>query len=111
MRMEWGIRPSMMTTFRTPARMNYFLHTSSKARKRLEMEEDRMPSFKDQVILQALPDLCMSLFRRPGFSDLSAQEQTEVLRQLRFRFSANVNQAARVCGITYEAAARMLDNV
>ena len=95
--------------FRTPGRLNYFLNTSSKARKRPETGED-LPAFKDQTILQALPDLCRSLFSKGSFNELTESEQREMIRQLRFRFSANVNQAARVCGLTYDAAARLLDN-
>ena len=95
--------------FRTPGRLNYFLNTSSKARKRPETGAD-LPGFKDQTILQALPDLCRSLFSKGSFNELTESEQREMIRQLRFRFSANVNQAARVCGLTYDAAARLLDN-
>ena len=95
--------------FQTPGRMNYFLNTSSKARRRMEQGEDALPSFKDQVILKALPDLCQSLFQEPDFKKLKDSDQTEVLRQVRYRFSANVNQVARVCGISYAEAARMLD--
>lgn len=95
--------------FRSPKRMQYFLNSSSKARKRLEMEEDNLPAFRDQVILGALPDLMQSLFQKPAFLALSAIEQAETLRQIRFRFSAGVHQAARVCGITYADAARLLD--
>ena len=95
--------------FQTPGRMNYFLNTSSKARRRMEQGEDALPSFKDQVILKALPDLCQSLFQEPDFKRLKDSDQTEVLRQVRYRFSANVNQVARVCGISYAEAARMLD--
>ena len=43
------------------------------------------------------------------FMELSATEQAETLRQIRFRFSAGVHQAARVCGISYADAARLLD--
>ena len=59
--------------------------------------------------LKALPDLCQSLFQEPDFKRLKDSDQTEVLRQVRYRFSANVNQVARVCGISYAEAARMLD--
>ena len=88
--------------------MNYFLNSSSKARKRIEVEKN-LPAFRDQVILQALPDLCQSLFQKPDFQDLSTLEKTEFLRQILFRFSSNVNQVARVCGLTYADAARLLD--
>ncbi len=95
--------------YQSPGQMNYFLNTSSKARRRMEQGEDALPSFKDQVILRAVPDLCQSLFQEPDFKRLKAADQTEVLRQIRYRFSANVNQVARVCGISYAEAARMLD--
>ena len=91
--------------------MNFFLHASSKARKRLEVEDDRMPAFKDQLILQALPDLFQGLFRTRCFQDLSPLDQAEALRQIRYRFSANIHQAARVCGLTYAEAARLIDTV
>ena len=96
--------------FKTPQRMNWFLLNSSKAKKRLDAD-DNLPAFRDQVILAAIPDLCRSLFGKPGFSQLSREEQVEFVRQLRFRFSAHVNQIARVCGLTYEQAARLMDSV
>ena len=95
--------------YRTPKRMNYFLSTSSKARKKLEMNEDNLPAFRDQTLLAALPDLIRSLFQKDSFHQLSADEQEELARQLRFRFSADANQIARVCGLTYADAARLRD--
>lgn len=95
--------------FRSPKRMQYFLNSSSKARKRLEAEEENLPAFRDQVILTALPDLLKSLFHKSAFGQLSYAEQAETLRQLRYRFSANVHQLARVCGLSYADAARLLD--
>lgn len=96
--------------FRNPRRMQYFLNSSSKARKRLESEEENLPAFRDQVILNALPDLLQSLFQKSTFKSLSVKEQAEALRQIRFRFSAGVHQVARVCGISYAEAARLLDS-
>ena len=96
--------------FRKPTRMNYFLTSSSKARKRLESEE-HLPAFRDQIILAALPDLCRSLFGKDKFEELLPEEQTELMRQIRFRFSADVNQIARVCGLSYAEAARMIDGI
>jgi hypothetical protein len=95
--------------FRTPKRMNYFLNSSSKAKKRIETAEDLFPAFRDQTILAALPDLCRSLFQKDSFASLQSAEQTELARQIRFRFSADANQIARVCGISYASAARLLD--
>jgi REP element-mobilizing transposase RayT len=97
--------------FRTPRRMNYFLQSSSKAKQRLETGEQSLPAFKDQVIVSALPDLCWSLFRKQQVSELSPEQLLELMRQLRFRFAANVNQIARVTGLTYEEAAAYLDRV
>ena len=97
--------------FRSPGRMNYFLNRSSKARRRIEMAEDNLPAFRDQVILGALPDLCRSLFRKGSFLELSQDEQVEFIRQVRFRFSADINQVARVCGLTYAEVARKIDGV
>ena len=93
----------------SPSRMNYFLNTSSKAKKRLEKGNEMMPSFKDQVIIAALPDLYRSLFGKKTFGDLNQEERAECLRQVRYRFSSDVKQLARVCGITYADAAKYLD--
>ena len=98
------------TLFRKPTRMNYFLASSSKARKRLESEE-HLPAFRDQIILAALPDLCRSLFGKDTFQELLPEERTELMRQIRFRFSADVNQIARVCGLSYAEAARVIDGI
>ena len=94
--------------FRTPKRFGYFLRTSSKARQRLE--GGAVPSFRDQNILSASEDLCHSLFRVNGISDLDVGQKAELLRQLRRRFSADVNQICRVTGIPYDEAARLLDS-
>ena len=112
--------------FRTPKRMNYFLQTSSKARKKLETGETHAPSFRDQIVAAAIPDLCRTLFGvasaqvssggkgfiQPGpLQALSPEQLAELLRQLRFRFSANVNQLARVTGLSYSDVAGLLDQV
>ena len=97
--------------FRTPKRMNYFLTNSSKARQRIETSEESLPAFRDQTILGALPDLYRSLFQKQRFEELSPEQQLEALRQIRFRFCANVNQIARVTGLSYEAAAKLLDGI
>lgn len=103
-------REYVESLFRTPSRMDFFLRNSSKARKVLEIEENHLPSFRDQVIIQALPDLCRSLFQKKSIEELSDQEKSEYLRQIRYRFSSNVNQIARILGLTYAEAARILDS-
>ncbi|MBR5735872.1 MAG: transposase [Bacteroidales bacterium] len=95
--------------FRTPKRMNFFLQNSSKAKQRVETGEKNMPAFRDQVIAAALPDLCRTLFQKPAVGELNEDQLVELLRQLRFRFSSNVNQLARITGLSYEKAAEYLD--
>ena len=94
--------------FRTPKRLGYFLRTSSKAK--LRLEKDAMPSFRDQILHSACEDLCHSLFRVHHPSELSEEQMAELLRQLKRRFSSDLNQLCRVIGITYTDAARMIDN-
>ena len=96
--------------FRTPKRMNFFLNHSSKAKKQLEGETN-LPAFRDQIILAALPDLCRSLFQKATVLELAIDELSELAKQIRFRFSADANQIARVCGVSYSEAARLLDTV
>jgi hypothetical protein len=95
--------------YRNAKRLNYFLNTSSKARRRLESDE-HIPAFRDQVILSSIPDLCHSLFQK-DYHTLSIQEKKEIMRQIRFRFCADVSQIARVCGFSYADAARLLDSI
>ena len=97
--------------FGTPRRLNYFLQSSSKAKVRLETGEQSLPTFKDQLLIAALPDLCWSLFRKQHVKELSDDQMAELMRQLRYRFAANVNQMARVTELTYEDAAAFLDRV
>lgn len=94
--------------FKTPARMNYFIRNSSKAKNKFE-SGNIITSFKDQTILNCVQDICRSLFQKPSFRELNDKEKTEFARQLRFRFNSDANQIARVCGLTYSDAARLLD--
>ena len=95
--------------FKTPRRMDYFLRNSSKAKRRQEFQGNDLPSFRDQVLYAAIPDLCQSMFGCIGISDLDTKQTTELVRQLRRRFSADVRQIARVASLSMEDAARMLD--
>lgn len=92
------------SVFRTPKRMNYFLQSSSKARRK-----DAAPSFSDQLIRSALADLCTSLFQKREWANLSQSQLSELLRQLRYRFSADPHQLARVSGIPYETVCARLE--
>ena len=51
----------------------------------------------------------MALYGRTSMTGLSTEETVEVLRQIRFRFSSNINQIARVAGFSYADAAQLLD--
>ena len=75
----------------------------------VDSKDEKQPAFRDQVIMNAIPDLLQSLFQKPKFCELSTSEKAEALRQIRFRFSAGVHQSARVCGISYADAASLLD--
>ena len=96
--------------FRTPNRMNYFLQNSSKAKRTLSRLDRNLPSFRDQTILAALPDLCQSLFQVKDVMLLSREQQAVLVDQIRRRFSADVNQIARVTGIPYTEIATMLES-
>lgn len=96
--------------YRRPQRFNYFLNSSSKAKKRLEYADSNLPAFRDQSILATIPDLCRSLFNKESFYQLLPEEQIECARQIRFRFSADATQIARVCGLSYSQAAHLLDS-
>ena len=96
--------------FRTPKRLNYFMLNSSKAKKRIDSMNSRVPSFKDQVIEAAIPDICRSLFRKNGAADLAFKEMKELVQEVRRRFSADVNQIARVVGVEYSDVVNMLED-
>ena len=95
--------------FRTPKRMNFFLQKSSKAKRRRAASES--PSFSDQLVLSAIRDLCQSLFRKNSLETMDWKEQTELIKQLRYRFSSDPQQLARVTGLSYETVSAMLDEM
>jgi REP element-mobilizing transposase RayT len=96
--------------FRTPKRLNYFLLNSSKAKRRRDTSEGGLPSFKDQVILAAVPDICMSIFRKKDAAELDSDELVELIKQVRRRFSADIRQIARVLEMSYSKVAGMLES-
>ena len=93
------------SVFRTPKRMNWFLQSSSKARHKGEA-----PSFSDQLISASIRDLSISLFRQAGTGQLNDSQKAELFRQIRFRFSADPAQIARVCGVPYTQVCTLLEN-
>ena len=92
--------------FKSAKRMNYFLQSSSKAKLVKEA-----PSFKDQLIVSAMQDLTVSLFRKKTFGDLTNLQKSEILKQLRYRFSSEPNQLSRISGISFEDVCRMLEEL
>lgn len=98
------------SVFRSPARLNYFLVNSSKAKRKLESESASLPVFRDQSILAAVPDLCYSLFRQSDLMELNWEQQAEVIKQIKRRFGSDIHQIARVTGVPYAEAAKMLDS-
>lgn len=93
--------------FRTPSRMNYFLTSSSKAKKALSQEG---VSFRDQIMQEALQDLRVSIGKKHP-EDLSREEHAEIIKQLRWRFNADVHQISRVSGFSYSDVTEMLNSL
>ena len=96
--------------FRTPKRMDYFYRNSSKARRSGEFKGNHLPSFRDQVLYAAIPDLCRSLFGQDAIHELNSGQRMELVRQLIRRFSADVRQIARVTSIPVEEVACLMDH-
>lgn len=94
----------------TPSRMMYFLRNSSKAKKRLETSTG-LPAFSDKVVLGGVQDLSATLFCKLSPASLTDDEKTELLKQLKRRFSADIDQICRVTGISHSDAVRMLDSI
>lgn len=97
------------SVFRTSNRYNFFLNNSSKAKSR--MEDSAVPSFRDQVINNAIQDLCHSLFRTDDFKSLNNEDATDLLKQLRWRFSADIAQLARITGLPYRQITAMIESL
>ncbi len=95
--------------YRNPKNMDYYLRNSSKAKRRLALGEEGLPSFRDQIILAAVPDLCQTLFHKWRIDELEAEQKSTLVTQIRRRFSADVSQIARVTGMPYSDVARMLE--
>lgn len=101
--------PFVERLYKNPKNMDYYLRNSSKAKRRLALREEGLPSFRDQIILAAIPDLCQTIFHKWGIGELGEEQRSALVSQIRRRFSADVNQIARVTGIPYSDVARMLE--
>lgn len=98
------------SVFHTPKRMKYFLDNSSKAKKRLESAEMGLATFNDQIIFAAIHEMCRTMFRKRDIHELSAEELSVMIREIRRRFSADANQIARLVEIPYSEVVRMLED-
>ena len=96
--------------FRTPARLNYFLNTSSKARQVLESENSVMPSFRDQSLVVLAQDIVFSLYRKSRLSDLNKSEKQRLVYELRRRSGADPKQLARVLEIPLDEVSALLSD-
>ncbi len=95
--------------FRTPKRMNYFLLSSSKAKKQLLQKESSFPSFRDDVLSSASEDICRSLFQKRSITELTEEQKAVLIWHLKSRLGADVTQIARITRLDYSAIAKILE--
>ena len=99
------------TLFRKPLRLSYFLQNSSKAKRILEKNEMLLPVFQDQVLLDAMRDICQSVYSVRSIAQLAPNQKVELVKQLKRRFSADVGQLSRVTGVKVDDVEKMLDTI
>ncbi len=97
--------------YKTPSRMSFFLHNSSKARRLLEEPRAMLPSFKDQCLVLFAKDICLSLFRKSEIIDLEEAELQRLVYELSRRSSSDVGQLARVLGLRPSDVSAILSRV
>ena len=90
--------------FRSLSRMRFFLNSSSKARNIRES-----PSFSDQIVIPAMKELSISLFRKRDMGEMDDKMKAELLKQVRYRFSSDINQLSRISGLSYDSIVQLLD--
>lgn len=101
--------PFVEKVFRKAGRFNYFLNSSSKAKARFESERNLVPSFRDQVLISAIGDICHTLFQKRLFNECNDREKARVAYELKRRFSADPKQIARVLGCDSKEISLWLD--
>lgn len=94
--------------FRTPRRYDFFLRNSTKAKAKFESGKSMVPSFKDQIIIAAIPDICNSLFWTNDYKSLDEKDLSRLIHELNHRFCADPKQIARILGIEPSEVARNL---
>ena len=95
--------------YRSAGRMDYYLKTSSKAPSTAE-QWDRTPSFSDQTLAAAVIDLKRTMFHKGDRDELTKEQWTGLARQLRRRFSMDINQLRRLTGLSNEEALSIFDS-
>ena len=95
--------------FGTPKRMRYFLLNSSKSKLARGFDTAVLPSFKDQTILAAIPDLCHSLFGKATIAELSEQQCRRLVGELYRRLCASPAQICRILGLPAKVISEILD--
>ena len=92
--------------FHTPKSFDYFLRTSRSSK--FSQEPRTLPTFSDQVINAAIIDYRTSVFRKDKYAVLTDEEKEILVREIRRRFSGDVNQIARVVELSPEEVSRIL---
>lgn len=93
--------------FTSPGRLNYFLNNSSKARARFESEVNLVPTFRDQVVVSMIPEICRTLFQKHK-NELQDKEKGRLIYELNHRFNCDPKQIARLTGYDYQYVAESL---
>lgn len=94
--------------FRTPARLKFFLDSSSKAIPK-QNAWPNSPGFSDQTIVSAANDYRRTVFQKREKDSLTPEQTEELARQLRRRFSLDIAQLCRILNLSYEEAAGIFD--
>ena len=89
--------------------MNYFLMSSSKAKRQLLQKESSLPSFRDDVLSSASEDICRSLFLKRSITELTEEQKAVLIWHLKSRLGADVKQIARITRLDYSAIAKILE--
>lgn len=93
--------------FCAPGRLNYFLNNSSKVKARFESEGNLVPTFRDQVVVSMIPEICRTLFQKRR-EELQEREKGRLIYELNHRFNCDPKQIARLTGYDYKYVAESL---
>jgi len=93
--------------FRTPKRLGYFL--SRRKNTHEIIERSGMSIFRDQVVMNAIPDILRTRFSKEAVSELSASEMVELVFEMKYRFHSNSKQVARVTGLSVDVAEKLIE--